>query len=173
MSTDTTTTVSVTPKKKTFFGRLLAGIFSIFGGAFHSLLAQAEKTFNALPPDVQAALLHGSGVIAFISQELTALPEDLRAQILAQYPDINEAALETGLYALANGFKLNPVQGNLDDTIAKIQAYLATLQGTVWDGIVQGAANVLAVFLAPPGTKIGAITQLMEYVYQTYFAKKA
>jgi|ERR1017187_655719 hypothetical protein len=157
---------------KTFFGKLLADIVSIFGGIFHAVMSGAETTFNNLPPATQAALLHGSGVMVFITTEVGKLPAEIRAAILAKFPDINEAALETGLYEIANGFKLNPIQGNLDDTIAKLQAYLTGLQGNVWNAIVQGAANILAVVLAPAGTKFGAITTLMEYVYQTFFAKK-
>lgn len=70
-----------------------------------------------------------------------------------KFPDINEQQLEAGLYAFANGFKLNPVENNLNDTIAKLQAYISSFQGNTWNAITRGAAEVLAVFLAPAGTK--------------------
>lgn len=70
-----------------------------------------------------------------------------------KFPDINEQQLEAGLYAVANGFKLNPVENNLNDTIAKLQAYISSFQGNTWNAITQGAAEMLAVFLAPAGTK--------------------
>jgi hypothetical protein len=157
---------------KTFFGRLIADIVSLFGSIFHSVLNGAEKTYNNLPQATKDALLHGSGVMAFITQEVGMLPSEIRTGILAKFPDLNEAELEAGLYAVANGLKLNPTQNNLDDTIAKLQTYINSFQGNTWNSVVQGAAEVLAVFLAPAGTKFGAIASLIEYIYQTFFAKK-
>jgi hypothetical protein len=81
-------------------------------------------------------------------------------------------SLTSGLLAVAKGFNLNVDENSLPDIIAKIQAYLKSLEGNVWDAIVQGAANIVAIFLAPAGTKFGAIATLMEYVYQTFFKKK-
>lgn len=159
-------------KTKTFFGRLIESIVSVFGSIFHHVMAGAEKTFNDLPPEIKAALIHGSGVLDLINQMINNTPDEIRAAIKEKFPDINEADLESGLFTIAHGFNLLPQENNINDVIAKLQEYLKGLQGNVWDGIMNGAAQMLAILLAPAGTKFGAIASLMEYVYQTYFAKK-
>lgn len=159
-------------KNKTFVGRLLQDIVGLFGSIFSHVLKGAEKTYNDLPEETQDALLHGSGVIAFITKEAEAAPGSVAQGILAEYPDLNIDSLTKGLLLVAQAFKLDVDENSIDDIIAKLQAYLASLQGDLWDIIVQGAANILAVFLAPKGTKVGVITTLMEYVYQTFLKKK-
>jgi len=170
---DTTTPIpSVTIKTKTFFGRLLQHIGDFFGAIFHSVMAGAAKTFDNLSPEIKAALLHGSGIIDIINSMLSNTPDEIRAAIKTTFPDVDEAALETGLFAIAHGFNLLPAENNLNDCIAKLQAYLSAQQGNTWSAISNGAAQLLAVILAPAGTKFGAIASLMEYVYQTFFKKK-
>lgn len=159
-------------KDKTFFGRLIASVIGFFGSIFKHVMEGAEKTFNELPKETQDALLHGSGVMEFINTQVDALPEDVEAAILEKFPDLNMDSLKVGLLAVAKGFKLDVDENSLHDIVSKIQAYLKSLEGNVWNAIVNGAANIVAVFLAPAGTKFGAIASLMEYVYQTFFKKK-
>jgi hypothetical protein len=159
-------------KNKTFFGRLIADVIGFFGSIFSHVMKGAEKTFDELPQETQDALIHGSGVMNFINLEVGKLPEEIEAGILAKFPDINIDALKTGLIAVAKGFNLQVDENSIPDLIAKIQAHISSLQGSLWDTIIQGAANILAIFLAPAGTKAGAITSLMEYVYRTFFSKK-
>lgn len=159
-------------KDKTFFGKLIASVISFFGSIFKHVMEGAEKTFNELPKETQDALLHGSGVMEFINTQVDALPEDVEAAILEKFPDLNIDSLKAGLLAVAKGFKLDVDENSLHDIVSKIQAYLKSLEGNVWNAIVNGAANIVAVFLAPAGTKFGAIASLMEYVYQTFFKKK-
>jgi hypothetical protein len=153
---------------KTFFGRLIALIGSIFA----HVLKGAEKTFNELTPEQQAALKHGSGVTALISQEAGKLPAEVHADILKTFPDLDEASLETGLFTVAHAFNLAPKANDLDDCIALLQAYLSTLTGSVWEAITQGVAGVLSVIFSPTGTRFAAVGQLLEYVYETFFQKK-
>lgn len=159
-------------KDKTFFGRLIASVIGFFGSIFKHVMEGAEKTFNELPKETQDVLLHGSGVMEFINTQVDALPEDVEAAILEKFPDLNMDSLKVGLLAVAKGFKLDVDENSLHDIVSKIQAYLKSLEGNVWNAIVNGAANIIAVFLAPAGTKFGAIASLMEYVYQTFFKKK-
>jgi hypothetical protein len=158
--------------KKTFFGKLISTVIGFFGSIFKHVMEGAEKTYNELPEETQQALLHGSGVMDFINSQVGAIPADIEAAILEKFPDLNITSLTTGLLAVAKGFNLNVDENSLSDIITKIQAYLKSLEGNVWDAIVQGAANIVAIFLAPAGTKFGAIASLMEYVYQTFFRKK-
>lgn len=153
---------------KTFFGRLLL----IIGGVFTHLFQGAKKTYEDLPADQQAALQHGSGVIAIISQEVGKEPAEIRADIKAQFPDLDEASLENGLFTVAHAFNIEPKLNDIDDCISLLQTYLTTLTGNVWEGITHSLASLLAVIVAPPGTKFAAVGSLIEYVYETYFQKK-
>lgn len=58
---------------KTFFGRWIADIVSVFGSIFHSVLSGAEKNYNELPQATEDALLHGLGIMAFMTQEVALL----------------------------------------------------------------------------------------------------
>lgn len=155
-------------KQKTFFGRLFAAI----GSMFVHVMNGAEKTFKSLPKEAQDALLHGSGVIEFINSNVGELPENIEAGILEKFPDLDTEALKAGLLAISKAFNLPVDENSLPDIIKKIQNYLSSLHGNVWDAIVQGAANILAIFLAPKETKFAAISSLMEFVYQKFFKKK-
>lgn len=158
---------------KSFFGRLLATIVTLFGSIFHHVLAGAEETWKSLPQDVQDALIHGSGIMALINTMLGSTVDQVRAAIQEQFPDVSEAALEAGLFAIAHAFNLAPKDGDLDDCIAQLQAYLAKQeqQSTVWESIMHTASLTLATILAPNGTMFGALATLIEYVYQTFIKK--
>lgn len=158
---------------KTFFGRLLAGIVNVFGSIFKHVLEGAEKTFDELPEETKDALIHGSGIMDLLNKMVGDTPEAVRLAIKEQFPDVDEAALEKGLYTIAHGFNLAPKSDDLDDCIATLQNYISTLNTPVWQGIMHAAASVLAAIFAPSGTAFGAIESLMEYVYQTFFKKKS
>jgi hypothetical protein len=159
-------------QNKTFFGRLLATVWGALGSIFQHVMTGAEKTFNELPQETKDALIHGSGVLDFINKEIGKLPEEVEAGILAAFPDINADSLKSGLLAICKALNIGVDENSITDIISKLQAHITSLQGNVWDAIMNGAANILAIFLAPAGTKFAAISTLMEYVYQTFFKKK-
>lgn len=158
-------------KTKTRVGRILASIFSFFGGVASHTLAGAEKDYNNLTPEEQASLQHGAGVMTFISQEIGKEPDYIRQAILQEFPDLNETSLESGLYTIAKALNLSPEANNLDDTIAKLQAHFNSLSGTVWNDIIQGAAAIFSVVVAPAGAKVSAFADLIRYVYLAFFKK--
>ena len=157
---------------KTFFGKLLATIVTVFGSIFKHVLSGAEKTYNELPQETKDALVHGVGMIDVINRMTGSTPDAVRAAITQSFPDVNEAALEKGLFLIAHGFNLLPQENNLDDCIKLLQEFLASRDSSVWEDIIRSTSNILAVFLAPAGTKSGALSTLIEYVYQTFFQKK-
>lgn len=159
-------------KNKTFFGRLIADVVGALGSIFKHVMNGAEKTYNELPQEAKDALLHGSGVMEFINSTVGKLPEEIEAGILEKFPDLDAEKLKAGLLQISKAFNLGVDENSITDIISKLQAYLNSLEGNVWDAIVQGAANILAIFLAPAGTKFAAISSLMEFVYQTFFKKK-
>jgi len=157
---------------KTWAGKILAAIWGGLGSIFKHVIEGAEKTFNELPQEQKDALKNGSGIMEIIKTMLTATPAEVRAAIQEQYPDLNEADLETGLFAIAHTFNLAPEENNLDDVIAKLQQHLqAATSNSIWDGILHTGSLLLAVALAPQGTIFGAIANLAEYVYRKYIQK--
>jgi len=158
-------------QNKTFVGKILAAIAGLFSGILKHVFEGAEKTFDELPDDIKNALIHGSGVMDLIGSMLDNTPAEIRAAIKEKFPDIDEAALESGLFQIAHGYNLLPEENNLDDVIAKIQEKLKSLNTPVWDDIIQGMAKLIAIILAPEGTKFAVIASTIEYVYQKYFKK--
>lgn len=158
---------------RTKVGQLLHDVVHAIGSIFQHTLSGAEQDYNNLSPEDQEALQHGAGVVTFISQEIDKLPGEVRTGILAEFPDLDETKLEAGLYQIAKALNLAPEANNLDDTIAKLQAHFKSLSGTAWDAIVQAAAGIFAVFVAPAGSKLSAAFDLVKYVYLAFFKKKA
>lgn len=159
-------------KTKTFVGRLLAHIAGFFGGLFTRVLDGAKKDFNDLPQETKDALIHGSGIMDLIRRMTSNTPAEIRAAIQTEFPDADPVKVEEGLFKIAHSFNLEPKLNDFDDCISLLQTYLSTLQGDVWDVIMHSAASILGIVLAPPDQKVGGIVSLMEYVYQTFFAKK-
>lgn len=154
---------------KTFFGKLLA----IFGNAFSHVFRGAKKTYDNLSDEEKAALLHGSGVISIINTEVGKTPAEIRDSILATYPDLDLPKLENGLFIIAHAFNLVPQENNIEDIIAKLQAYLSNLKGNIWESISHDLAGLLSIVFAPVGSKFGALISLLEYVYHKYIKKDA
>lgn len=158
---------------KTFVGKILASIVGFFGSIFKHVIEGAEKTFNDLPEATKEALIHGSGIMDIIKSMLDSTPDQIRAAIKEQFPDVDEQALEAGLFTIAHAFGLAPEENNIDDCISKLQQHLINAtSNNVWDGILHTGSLLLAVILAPKGTVFGAIATLGEYVYQKYIQKK-
>lgn len=154
---------------KTFIGKLLAGIVAFFGSIFSHVIEGAEKTFDELPEAQKEALKHGSGIMEIFKSMLDKTPDEIRAAIKDAFPDIDEEALEAGLFTIAHAFNLAPEVGNLNDCIEKLKQHLkSATDNNVWDGILHTASLLLSVILAPEGTAFGAIAQLIEYVYRKY-----
>lgn len=159
-------------KTKTFFGRLIADVVSGLGNIFKHVIDGAKETFKHLDQDTKDALIHGSGILDLINRLSGQSVADVRAAIKEQFPDVDEAKLEEGLFKIAHTFNLAPKVNDLDDVISSLQTYLSTLEGQSWEVIMHSAASILGIFLAPKETKVGGVVSLIEYIYQTFFAKK-
>lgn len=156
---------------KTGVGKLLASIVSILGSIFHHVMSGAERTFNQLPQATKDSLIHGSGIIETLNSMIGSAPASIQAAITEKYPDVNQTNMEAGLFAIAHAFGLAPNEGDLNDCIAKLQTYISSQTGSVWEDIMHSASLLLATILAPIGTKLGALSTLLEYVYQTFIKK--
>lgn len=132
---------------------------------FTDLFNSAEKAWHKLEPEVQHALIHGSGVIKIISDNINAAPDEVFTIIQEKYPDITKENLTTGLQQVA-GMLINLPAPDLYATIQNLQTYLAQFQGKFWDSVRGVVAQMLAFALAPEKTAAGLISNLMEWVFR-------
>lgn len=135
---------------------------------FTDLFNAAKRTWNKLEPEVQTALVHGSGVIDIINRNLSAIPADIITLIQTKYPDLDVIKLKTGLQAVTTQLtKIEAIPDqDLTKTIQNLQAYLSGLQGKFWEGASSTLAQLLSIVLAPEETIFAKIASLIEYVYR-------
>ncbi len=143
---------------------------SKIGDVFSSLFNSAKKTWVKLSPEVQNAMLHGSAVFAAINKFRDAAPDFIIDFLTKKYPDLPVEKLFDGLTKVS--LALNIAEGinspDLETTIKNLQAYFASKKddGKIWATLSHAAASILAVILAPAGTKVAVVISLIEYVFQ-------
>lgn len=154
----------------TFLKDFIAKIGEFFGHLF----AGAEKTWKKLSPQVQDALLYGSGVIDTINKYTDETPLFVWDIIQKKFPKLDKDHLLKALKSASVELKIAQEvnDDDLETVIGNLQAYLASLEGTVWAKISEALAKGIAIFTAPPATKWAAIASMMEFVYQTFFKNK-
>lgn len=142
------------------------------GDFFSGLFSSAKKTWAKLSPEIQNALLHGSGIIATINKYVDAAPQFVIDAIVAKYPDLHIDQITQGLkkVAVALNIAIDTNDDDLTVVISKLQQYLASTKddGKVWATISHSLAALLAVVLSPAETKVASVTSLLEFVYQHF-----
>ncbi len=83
----------------------------------------AQKAWNKIEPEVQQALIKGSGVIAIINENLDKTPEFVFELIQQKFPGLTKEALQDGLKQVKEAFKIadDVEQPDLLTTIKNIQ----------------------------------------------------
>ncbi len=134
------------------------------------LFKAAKREYDSLPQSEKDALQQGSGIFDIINTEVDKTPAEIRALIIAKYPNLDEAKMEAGLFEVAHTFNLLVEDNNFDDLITKLKAFLATQEGSKWEGVIQSMANILTIVFSPT-TVFAKIGMLMEYVYRKFIKK--
>lgn len=152
----------------------LQKFFHSIGNFFESLFNAAKKTWNRLSPDVKNAMLKGSGVIELINRNVDKTPDFVLDLIKKQWPDFTMDQLKVALFNVNNALKIadDVEDPDLGVMIANLQNYLKGLKGATWAVVSNMLSNIIAIAIAPAGTKVAAIVQLMEYVYQSFVKKR-
>ena len=106
-------------------------LISKIGDFFTSLFTSAEKTWKHVSPEVQKALLHGSGVVAAINDNLDKTPAFVIDFILKKFPGLNVDTLKEALKKSSEGLAIAESVNNddLEKTVEALQAYLSGLKG--------------------------------------------
>lgn len=142
----------------------------IFGGLFNA----AQKTWNKISPELQKAMLHGSGIISVINTHVDASPDFIVELLQKKYPDLTKEKIHESLQKATEGLSIGQgiVNADFGTTIQLLQGYLSSLKGKGWANISQTLAKGITAFLAPKETKFAAISSLMEFVFQTFVKGK-
>ncbi len=135
---------------------------------FTDLFNSAQKAWDKLEPQVQTALVHGSGVINVVNENLQKTPDEVFALITQKYPDLTKENLTAGLSKISNSFAIAEGVDNPDllTLIENLQKYLSGLQGSFWQAASSTIAQLLAIALAPGETPFAKVVQLIEFVFR-------
>ncbi len=135
---------------------------------FTDLFNSAEKAWHKLEPEVQAALIHGSGVVKVINENLDKTPDIVFSIIEKKFPDLTKANLESGLAKVNAAFGIAEGVDSPDllTLIQNIQKYLSGLKGKFWENASSIISQTLAIALAPDETPFAKIVQFIEFVFR-------
>lgn len=135
---------------------------------FTDLFNSVEKSWHKLEPDVQNALIQGSGVINVINQNLQSTPQQVFDLISTKFPDLTKDKLTAGLAKVTAGLKVAQDVANPDvlTTIQNLQTYFSGLQGKFWEGAASTTSQLLSIAFSPDETPFAKIAMFIEYVYR-------
>lgn len=148
----------------------IGDFFENFAEWVKGLFNAAEKAWHKLEPEIQDALLKGSGIIAVINENLGKTPDVVFELIQSKFPDISKEKLHEVLTVVDKQFGTAATIEDPDllTTIENLQEFLSGLQGNVWQGISSSMAQVLSIAFADEKTPFAKIQMLMEYVYNEF-----
>ncbi len=141
---------------------------------FTDLFNSADKVWHKLEPDVQNALIQGSGVINVISQNLETSPDEVFNIIQKKFPDLSKDKLAAGLAKVSDGFKIAENTGtpDLSTTIKNLQTYFSGLKGKFWESATSISAQMLSTLFSSEDAAFAKISSLMEYAYYNKIKKE-
>jgi hypothetical protein len=136
----------------------------IFSDLFHS----TEKAWQKLEPEVQNALIHGSGIIKILNDNIEKTPDEIFALIQQKYPDITKEKLEGALTKVNTdlGIAGSAVAPDLETSIQNLQKYLSSLKGKFWETASSILSQSLAIIFAPDETPFAKVVQFIEWVFR-------
>lgn len=126
----------------------------------------------------QNALLHGTGILKIVADDLDAVPTDIANTILGKFTDVTKEDLQVWLgkvTAIFTGVAAIP-NADLETTIKNLQDYLKgkLKDGSELNSILSAASQILAVIINPDAI-IAQIATYAETAYQiikSIFGKK-
>lgn len=152
-----------------FLDKLFKSIGLFFVGLFNA----AAKAWKKISPELQSAMIQGSGIVKIINDNIGKDSSIILDLIKLKYPDLDETKLKEALAKVTADLKLGQ-ELNSDDLVKTLDAigqHLNGLEGTDWAKASHTIYMIISVFLAPAGTKVAAIISLAEYVYHQLVKK--
>ena len=146
-------------------------LLSKIGHFFESLVNGAQRTWNRLEPDVRKAILQGSGIIALINKFIDKTPEELFQLLQEKFPDLPIDKVKASLKQISEALNLSTEDDDAIVLLTLIQEYLANRKGTAWAIASDTLAKIIAIALAPAGTKVATIVSMLWFAYHKYIKK--
>ncbi len=153
-----------------FISNLLNKIGHFFEGLFNA----AQHAWSKLEPDLQNAILQGSGIIDIINKNIDAAPPEVIALIQKAFPNLTTDKLKSALHEVNKVFNIasDIEDSDLEVTLSRLQKYLATFNlNNTWSAVSSTAAQILSTAFAPNGTPFAKISMLIEFVYNKFIKK--
>lgn len=139
------------------------------GDFFVGLFNKVEKAWKQLSPEIKAATLQASGIIAIINANVSATPAVIWSLIETQFPGITQESVTSAIVKANNTVNaVNTVAdtASFEEALLAIQKYLSGLEGNKFIIVVKTVVTLLADVFAPGETIIQKIELVLEYVYQ-------
>lgn len=159
-----TTTLPIAIPKETLFQQIEQDAEHALAW-FECLFDEAEKLYNSLSADEQAAAVWGKGIITIIAQDLNALPPDVIALIQKAFPTLDLSVVQGFLDELLTTLDVANFPTSLEAAIEDVQAYLKQHTGGILEAILNGAATILSVLFSPE-TLVAKFINIATYVEQ-------
>lgn len=147
------------------------GILTFILTFFQDLFSLSRRLWNHLPQSVQDQIKLGPGLINILSQYIGQDPKLTIATIQANFTTIDLNTLYSFIAALAKQWNLT-IPATLEESIVIVQNYMKQLQGSEWDRVLSGAAQLIADIATGAGTPFGVIVSVIEFVYREFFQGK-
>jgi hypothetical protein len=135
---------------------------------FTDLFNSTEKAWHKLEPEVQSALIHGSGIIKIINDNIDKVPDEVFALIQQKYPDITKENLESALQKVNTDLGIAGTIASQDllTSIKNLQIYLGSLKGKFWETASSILSQSIAIIFAPDETPFAKVVQFIEWVFR-------
>lgn len=144
---------------KTFAHHLIVGNFNeIFHHDIPIVLGLVDHEakvlrdgWNKLEPQIQTAMVHGSGIIDEIANDLDKAPATVIDNILSKFTNVKVEDLKPWLakvQGVFTGIEAIPDQ-DLATTIENLQEYFKKYVGPKFGDVLSTAAQILTSFIAP------------------------
>lgn len=149
----------------------VVGFFEKEAADFSRLLTKANAALASANPEIQSALTKGSGIIAYISNNLNSPAGELLTGITAKF-GVTSNELKSSLLTVNNIDKFLSTEAATNPTVEDLitagqQLLSSESAGTSeWEKIASVAAQAIAAFFVPAATPYSIIVSLIEITYQ-------
>lgn len=153
--------------------KFLGKLFRKLGEIFVSLAKGAQKVWEKTQPEIQQALLKGSGIVDVVNKYINEKPDFIIEILKQRFPEFTDEKIKAIFDEVYKNLNLakDGIVPDLNQTVQNVADYIKQHTGSKWAKVSEEIANGIALFLAPEGTAWNKINTIMWWVYQTFIKK--
>lgn len=153
--------------------KFLGKLFKKLGQIFVSLARGAQKVWEKTQPEIQQALLKGSGIVDVVNKYINEKPDFIIEILKQRFPEFTDEKIKAIFDEVYKNLNLakDGIVPDLNQTVQNVADYIKQHTGSKWAKVSEEIANGIALFLAPEGTAWNKINTIMWWVYQTFIKK--